>query len=700
MRYCPRLDRAAAPWPGEDVLNATPSSERWRQIKSSLARAIEAEPAQREALFAQLSAQDPELAREVRSLFGWHEGADPAWFTVETESDHKLSAGDSLGPYEILDLLDAGGMGAVYRARDTRLDRIVAIKVLSGPASEDPGSEARFEHEARTVAALSHPNLLSIFDYGREGKRRYAVTEMLHGENLRQRLRRGPMPVTEALAAATQIANGLAAAHERGIVHRDLKPENIFLTESGALKILDFGLAKHLGGYASSRPQTATQTRAGMILGSVGYMAPEQVRGEPVDTRADVFAFGVLLHEMITGRRPFGGATPAEALAAVLRDDVPPYDPALVPLEIGRILDRCLARDRADRFANAAEVREALGGSHPALQSRRSRVWRSAAMSVLVGIALASTGSAPSAPGNRIRAVDLTIKVGRGPMALTRAGEDIWVANRDSNSVTTIRIADGLVAATIAVGDLPTGLGWDGRFLWVANHGWRQGGYSTLSRIDPKTGAVNLTLRTAGQPMFVTADATHLWVSETWPSYVLRKLRRSDGKEVGAFTAGGAPRQAVTDGESVWVANGPIQAVTRLRASDGEVLGSVPIAGVPVRIERVGDHLWVAANSSRVEDEALYKLSLDLRVVSRIETPGAAAMTVSERWLFVADAERILQRRATDGEIVAAWRSGPQPSSLLFDGTNLWVADYRLNTVAMISGRRLEEADRQSRSLR
>lgn len=696
MRHRPRLDREASPWPKEDVLNATPSAERWKQIKSSLARAIEADPAQREAVFADLSAQDPDLAREVRSLLGWHEGADPEWFAAEPNDDERLSSGDRLGPYEILDLLDAGGMGAVYRARDTRLDRIVAIKVLSGPSSEGPGSEARFEHEARTVAALSHPNLLSIFDYGREGKLRYAVTEMLHGENLRQRLRRGPMPLAEALAAAKQVASGLAAAHERGIVHRDLKPENIFLAAAGVLKILDFGLAKHLDGHASSQPASPTRTRAGMILGSVGYMAPEQVRGEPVDARADVFAFGVLLHEMITGRRPFGGATPAEALAAVLRDDLPPYDPTVVPPEIGRILDRCLARSRADRFANAADVRDALGGSNPAFATRRSRVWRYVAMSVVMGVALASARSGSSTPGLPIREVDLTISVGREPTALALAGEDIWVANRASNSVTRIRIADRRVAATIAVGEIPTGLGWDGRLLWVANHQWMENGYSTLSGIDPQTGAILETLRIAGQPMFITADATYLWVSETWPSYVLRKLRLADGKEVGAFTAGGAPRQAVTDGDSVWVANGPIQAVTRLRAGDGTVIASVPIAGVPVRIQRVGDHLWVASNSSQVEDEALYKLSLDLRVVSRIETPGAAAMTVSERWIFVAEEGRILQRRATDGRTIAAWRCGPQTSALLFDGNNLWVTDYRLNTVTMISGRRLEEADRES----
>ena len=226
-----------------------------------------------------------------------------------------LSPGDRLGPYEILAPLGAGGISEVYKAKDTRLDRFVAVKVLPEQLAKDPDLLARFDREAKSVAALNHPNILALHDFERQGDVAYAVMELLEGESLRGHLAQGPLPPRKAVELAIQLARGLSAAHEKGVVHRDLKPENLWVTNDGRLKILDFGLAKQV--FRSEGPmhsQLATEafrsgdasaTEQGVVLGTVGYMSPEQVRGEAVDARTDIFSFGAVLYEMLTGVRAF-----------------------------------------------------------------------------------------------------------------------------------------------------------------------------------------------------------------------------------------------------------------------------------------------------------------------------------------------------------------------------------------------------------
>src|SRR5262245_3943721 len=229
-----------------------------------------------------------------------------------------LGAGTRLGPYEVLAPLGAGGMGEVYRARDTRLGREVAVKVLPQLAAGSPEALTRFEREARAVAALSHPHILAIHDFGREGDVVYSVTELLEGETLRERLEAAAVPPRKAADYTQQIARGLAAAHDRGIVHRDLKPDNVFLTRDGLVKILDFGLAVH----ADEEPAKAQSlTESGTVVGTPGYMAPEQIRGKAVDQRADLFALGAILYEMLTGSRAFQRSSPVETMMSVLQDD-------------------------------------------------------------------------------------------------------------------------------------------------------------------------------------------------------------------------------------------------------------------------------------------------------------------------------------------------------------------------------------------
>src|SRR5213596_3077123 len=221
-----------------------------------------------------------------------------------------LTPESQLGPYRIGGVIGEGGMGVVYRAKDTRLGRDVAIKVLTHVATQDREQLTRFEQEARATGMLNHPNLLTIYDVGQEGGAPYIVSELLEGETLRDRLNRGALPPRRAVDAALQVAHGLAAAHEKGITHRDLKPENIFLTRDGRAKILDFGLAKLTGKELAIEGQSKLQTvdrhtQPGMVLGTVGYMSPEQVRGRESDHRSDIFAFGAILYEMLTGKRAF-----------------------------------------------------------------------------------------------------------------------------------------------------------------------------------------------------------------------------------------------------------------------------------------------------------------------------------------------------------------------------------------------------------
>src|SRR5436309_178915 len=288
--------------------------------------------------------------------------------------------GGRLGPYELLSSLGAGGMGEVYRARDTRLDRDVAVKVIAADGAADLDRLHRFEQEARAVAALDHPHILSIHDVGTENGTAYVVFELLEGETLRQRLERGAIPTRKAMELAVQMCRGLAVAHARGIIHRDLKPENLFRTLDGRLKILDFGLAK-----LSESPEreqelqkarAGTATEPGILLGTVGYMSPEQARGKPADARSDLFALGAVVYEMLSGRRAFSGETPADTLSAVLHADPPPLAGAgrLVSPAVEGVVRQCLEKRPEDRFQSAHDLAlalEALGEEEKAASPGR-----------------------------------------------------------------------------------------------------------------------------------------------------------------------------------------------------------------------------------------------------------------------------------------------------------------------------------------
>jgi serine/threonine protein kinase/Tol biopolymer transport system component len=270
-----------------------------------------------------------------------------------------LPAGSKLGPYQILAQIGAGGMGEVFRARDARLGRDVALKILPEDVSREPRRAIRFEREARAASALNHPNIISVYDVGREGDIAYIVSELVDGESLRHAIAQGPMPARRVVEIATQIAEGLAAAHAAGIVHRDLKPENVMLTREGRVKILDFGLAMQAvsasGDEREDSPTEPLVTNPGDMIGTVGYMSPEQVRGRIVDTRSDIFSAGVIVYEMLAGQRPFTGASPVEVMHSILKDDPRDIEAQIAPA-LDRIVRRCLEKEPARRFQSVADL--------------------------------------------------------------------------------------------------------------------------------------------------------------------------------------------------------------------------------------------------------------------------------------------------------------------------------------------------------
>ena len=344
-------------------------TERWRQIEQLYHAAREREPGERDR-FLQEACADEKVRGEVESLLGCEAQAEgfleaPALeVTAEALAEGRARSmfGRVLGHYQIVTFLGAGGMGEVYRARDSRIGRDVAVKVLPPGIAAHPERLRRFEQEARAAGALNHPNILAIYDVGIQDGAPYVVYELLEGETLRDRLRKGALSRRKALEYARQIAIGLAAAHDKGITHRDLKPENLFLTRDGRVKILDFGLAKFTWPEASERedgrgrhpPQRIRRS----VLGTPGYMAPEQLRGGVADHRSDLFNLGAILYEMLTGQRPFRGRSTSEVLNAILNDDPiemsetgGKFDPGLA-----RLLRRCLEKNPNERIQSALDL--------------------------------------------------------------------------------------------------------------------------------------------------------------------------------------------------------------------------------------------------------------------------------------------------------------------------------------------------------
>ena len=407
-----------------------------------------------------------------------------------------LTPGTKLGPYEIASTLGVGGMGEVYRARDTRLGRDVAIKVLPESLANDADRLLRFEQEARTIAALNHPNILGIFDVGVHGATRYLVSELLEGETLRQKLEAGPLAARRTTEYAVEIANGLAAAHAKGVIHRDLKPENIFITKTGRVKILDFGLAKVSEAEAAAAGTLETvgvaRTAPGMVMGTVGYMSPEQVRGERTDHRTDIFSFGAALYEMISGKRAFQRDSGVETMNAILKEDPPELSNTNVAISPGmdRIIRRCLEKNPEQRFQSASDLTFAIetlsakSGTSAAVQAIATpsrRRWIAAA--VVVAVAALAVAFAVGLRSGRARVPTFRQLVsGPGMISSARFAPDgqnvvygaawrgkpfeLFTTRIDSIESRSLALPPADVTGISQAGDMLILLGWHSRFWW------------------------------------------------------------------------------------------------------------------------------------------------------------------------------------------------------------------------------------------
>jgi predicted ATPase/serine/threonine protein kinase len=347
------------------------SSERWERTKEILEQALRLAPQERQAYLGAACGADADLRRELESLIASHEGAGSSFLGADTSEvpqltpPRALSSGTKLGQYELIELLGSGGMGEVYRARDARLNRHVAIKILPAAFSADHERLHRFEREARSASALNHPNIVTIYELGQDRSCHYIAMELVEGKTLRQLLASRVLPMRKAIEIAAQIAEGLTKAHEAGITHRDLKPENLMVSHDGFVKILDFGLAKLAssgGGRSDMYNLPTSQTPAGLVLGTVGYMSPEQVSGDGLDFRSDQFSLGLVLYEMVTGKRAFQRATAAETLVAVLRDQADPIarQNRDAPAPLCWVIERCLAKEPEKRYVSTRELAREL----------------------------------------------------------------------------------------------------------------------------------------------------------------------------------------------------------------------------------------------------------------------------------------------------------------------------------------------------
>ena len=412
-----------------------------------------------------------------------------------------MESGARLGPYEVAAKLGEGGMGEVYRAHDTRLGRDVALKILPAEFAQSAERRRRFEQEWRSAAALAHANIVALYDAGDQDGVAYIVSELVDGELLRDLIRRGPVPVRKALDLAAQMADGLSAAHAAGVVHRDLKPENVMVTRDGRAKILDFGLARYQPRSSSAPAATMTVTQPGLVMGTVGYMSPEQVTGSPAGPQSDIFSLGIILYEMLTGKVAFERTTSVETMSAILRDE-PPDLPASVPPAVAQIILRCLEKEPSRRFQSAADLAFALrgaaapssvSGATPRLAASSRRSWLPAALVALAVLLAAALFALVAMP----RGVDLE-SYRYTPLATDAPRQDRPIWSPDGKSIAyirniiggadeiTLRNLDSLVPVLIARADARSQF-WspDGtRLNYVTDSGvWsmsRAGGEATL----------------------------------------------------------------------------------------------------------------------------------------------------------------------------------------------------------------------------
>ena len=564
-----------------------------------------------------------------------------------------LTAASKLGPYEVKSQIGAGGMGEVYRARDARLSRDVALKILPESFARDADRLRRFEQETKAVAALNHPNIVGIYDVGEYNGSPFLVSELLEGESLRAIINRGPIPARKVVEYAVQVAKGLAAAHDKGIIHRDLKPENIFVCRDGRVKILDFGLAK-----LADRPvgedaatMTSSHTAAGVVMGTASYMAPEQVRGEPVDVRTDMFAFGAVLFEMLSGKRAFQRDTPPETMTAILREDVPEVTDVQPPIPpaLDRIVRRCLEKNPEQRFQSAKDLafglealsqlsssantgaQAAVAAAGPASRTKLAIAGAAivaAGVLVAVGWWIGRSGSATSTPeykqitfrtgqvGNARYAPDGSVVYSASWVG---APQQVYIARSGDYGSAETGLKDAELLAVSTTGELAVRL-----------HSVFYGGYArigTLARVPLSGGAPREVLDNVQDATFAR-DGENMAVVTYAPKTAHWRLEYPIGKVLFDTINWISQPQISPDGKSVAFADH--------ESPGGDDRGSVAVIDLQGKEKKLssdwdslegiewspsGDELWFSASDSGAANQ-LRAVTLDGKVRSLANVPG------------------------------------------------------------------------------
>jgi eukaryotic-like serine/threonine-protein kinase len=587
-----------------------------------------------------------------------------------------LTNGSKLGPYEVLAPIGAGGMGEVYKARDERLKRDVAIKVLPATYSQDADRLRRFEQEAQSAGGLNHPNITAVYDLGSHEGAPYIVTELLEGETLRARLSSGAIAVRKATDYAVQLAKGLAAAHEKGIVHRDLKPENIFLTNDGRVKILDFGLAKLTQIESGTGPQTnlptAAGTEPGVVMGTLGYMAPEQVKGKAADQRSDIFAFGAILYEMLSGQRAFHRDSAAETMSAILREEPPDLSATNKSVQPGleRIVRHCLEKNPEERFYSMRDVAfdlEALSGlSAPQLapsavrEAARRPSWLSVAAAV-VGTALVcgvlayfAIRKAADQPPPKFR--QLTFR--RGQIYSARFAPDsqtilysaawdgkpleIFVGRPESPESRTFGLAGAEVLSISKTGDMLVSLGR------TASDAFRRTG--TLAQLSVAGGAAPREILKEIEWADWAPDGKSIAVVRVVPGRM--RIEYPIGKVLYETSAWVGHPRVSPDGERVAFIDHPTPgddggSVAVVDRAGKKTNVSAPFATAQGLAWSPDGEIWFTATEVG-SNRALYRTDLSGRVRSRVRIPGSLTLQDVSR-----DGRLLVTRDSIRSEIVA-----------------------------------------------
>jgi Tol biopolymer transport system component len=575
-----------------------------------------------------------------------------------------LGIGSRLGPYDVISPLGAGGMGEVYRARDTRLGREVAIKVLPGHLAGDDRFRQRFEREARAVARLSHPNILAVHDVGEAEGVRFLVTELVDGEPVR-----GPLPVRKLLDVAVQIADGLAAAHEAGVVHRDIKPDNLLLTRDGRVKILDFGLAREESAIADGLGETHALTTAGVVLGTVAYMSPEQARGAVADARADQFAFGLVLYELASGRRAFARDTPVQTLSAIIEADPDLAPLAALPVPLRWIIERCLAKDPADRYASTADLYRDLRQ----LRDRQSEIGRSGAQDVVASRS-ARWRVWPMVAGMALLAgvaLGLYVGLGRSP---------------SGTALDTYRFVPFAVDA--GVESMPA---WSPDGQGLAYSGEVDGYYQIFTRRLDQSSAAQIT-RLAGDCVYPAWDPTGTKVFFQFAQTRGGSFVGSSSEVWVVSAAGGAPERLVEAATAFALAPDGHTLVYIVRtAADGPAVDNVMALDLQSRAVR--EVMPVPPAWGRPTTRS-FKFSPDGASLALIKPPGDELIVVPNLLRSGGSGARTVRFTHPDRALISlnefAWMPGGRHMVLVTrdpDGGDdaLWMGDVERGTVARLT---------------